>query len=366
MIKHRLASTAALALMALPAAAQEAPATISTGASYSSVRGALAFIAFDADDILGSGFDAHVRLDKGEDGQAGYIRLGKTFELGRPLLGAGSYLRFSVDGAASEWDSDDYQSRNLGIELGLGAAPSDFLDYEVRLFGRTDTLSGFGPDVSPLVLADTGTSNAIGIGFNAVYSTFDTPVLPHSGVRFGTDLALATAAGDREWLAWSASAAAALPMGEALTLAMRTEGGMIDGRGGQSVSIVDRAFIGNPDPRGFAAGGLGPRDFVDGSVDTALGGNRYVVGSLELRYQTGRPELTVGIFADAGALWDLDETAGGASGTIDDGFHLRSAAGVSVYWKTQLGLLTGSIAQPINKQANDQTETFSFGIRSSF
>jgi outer membrane protein insertion porin family len=281
------------------------------------------------------------------------------------MFGNDSYVRLSLDGSGSEWESDDYSAHNLELELGFGATPLNNLTYEVRLFARTDTLADLGTNISPLVTPDSGTSDAFGLGFNAVYSTLDRPVLARSGVRFGLDATLATPAGEREWFAWSASTAAALPIGSAVTLAFRAEGGKIEGRAGQDVSILDRAFLGSPDPRGFATAGIGPRDFVDGSVNTALGGKQYALGSLELRYQTPRPELTVGVFADAGSLWDLDQTSGGASGTIDDAYHLRTSAGLAVYWQTKIGLLTMSISEPISKEDYDQTETFAVGLRAN-
>ena len=354
---------AALTCLALPAAAQS---TISTGASWSSLRGSLIFLAFDADNIRDSGVDLHFQFDKGEDGQAASLSLGKTFDLGRPVFGRDSFVRVSLDGAATEWDSDDYTARNLGLEVGFGATPLTNFTYEVRVFARTDTLADLGANISPLVGADNGTSDAFGLGFNAVYSTLDRPVLARSGVRFGLDATLATPGGDREWFAWSASSAAALSLGPAVTLAIRAEGGKIDGRAGQDVAILDRAFLGSPDPRGFATAGIGPRDFVDGSVNTALGGKQYALGSLELRYQTPRPELTVGLFADAGSLWDLDQTSGGASGTIDDSYHLRTSAGLAVYWQTKIGLLTMSVSEPISKEQHDQAETFAVGLRAKF
>ena len=83
-------------------------------------------------------------------------------------------------------------------------------------------------------------------------------------------------------------------------------------------------------PRGFANKDLGPRDFVEGSVDTALGGNEFVTSSIELRVATPNPDITVAGFADAGALWGLDEVTGGASGTIDDSYFLRTSVDLSL------------------------------------
>jgi outer membrane protein insertion porin family len=361
-----LASTLALALAAHGAVAQGGPATISTGASYSSSRGALAFVTFEAADMFGSGVDIGITFEKGEDGQAASASLAKSFDLGATRLGNDSAIRVALDGSSTDWSSQGYSASDYGLEVSFGASPIDNLTYDVRVFGRQTSFDDVGPDASPLLVADEGSSNAIGLGVNVAWSTLDDAQLPHSGFKLGADLAWASPAGDREWQAVSVTAGFAIPLSADFTLSVRGDAGRIEGLGGQNVSVVDRAFIGSPAPRGFASAGIGPRDFVDGSVNTPLGGNSYVTSSLELRYQTANPALSVGAFMDAGALWDLDVTAGGASGTIDDARYLRTAAGVSVYWQTKVGLMQISIAQPIESQDYDEEETFSLGVTSRF
>ena len=136
----------------------------------------------------------------------------------------------------------------------------------------------------------------------------------------------------------------ALPGGQ--VLAFKGDAGTIDGRSGQDVTIIDRAFIGNPMPRGFAFGGIGPRDFVDGSVDTALGGNSYLTPFVQVRFNTPSPKVTVGVFADAG-------------GAVDDTYDLRTSVGFSVYWDTQIGVVQLNLANPVSKKPPDKVEHLS-------
>lgn len=368
-------TTGALALTALLSATPEAQAqeasggaTLTSGISYSSQRGGLAFVGLESGNLFNSGLRLKLQFDKGEDGEAANLQLSKVWELGETRLGANSYVIGTIEARAEDWASEEYASAQKGADLRFGADLSSNLGYQLRLFWRADDLKRLAPDVSPLVRAEPATSDAAGLGFGLTWSTLDSAVLPSSGAKLGLDLAWASPLGDREWMSIAATAKGARPMGERAVLTFSAEGGHIAGLNGDAVSIVNRAYLGNPMPRGFAAGGLGPRDFVAGpaGTDTALGGNSYMTASVEARLQTPNPDLQIGVFADAGAVWELDQTSGAASGTVDDGFFLRSSVGVSVYLDSRFGLLQANFAHPVRKAENDVEENFSLGLSLKF
>ena len=138
--------------------------------------------------------------------------------------------------------------------------------------------------------------------------------------------------------------------------------------------ITDRFVLGGDSFRGFARGGLGPRDMctgcgtAGGDVDDALGGNLYTVARLEASFPIGLPEeygITGGVFADAGSVWGLDDTAG-TGGTVDDSFHLRSSVGLSLFWQTPIGPLRFNWAHALQKEDYDQTRTFNLTLSTRF
>lgn len=359
-------ATGAASLWAGPLAAEGGPASLSAGGSYSTSRGGLAFVGFDAADLFGSGLDIGLQFETGEDGQAAKLSVAKTFDMGATGLGNDSAVRLSYHGLSTDWDSQGYVASDHELEIAFAASPAPNLTYDLRLFGRQNDFSDFGSGVSPLIVSEGVKSNAIGLGARLEWSRLDDELLPHSGARFGADLAWATPAGDREWLSVSVSAGLAIPVSSAFTLSIRADAGHVKGQSGQSVAFMDRAFLGSPAPRGFAPAGIGPRDFVAGSVDTPLGGNSYFTSSVELRYQTANPDLSIGAFVDSGSVWGLDTVTGGASGTIDDSYYLRAAAGVSIYWQTKIGLMQLNLASPFESEAYDEEEVMSFGITTKF
>ena len=126
--------------------------------------------------------------------------------------------------------------------------------------------------------------------------------------------------------------------------------------------LANRFFIGGATFRGFAYGGIGPRDK---DSDDALGGNEYYVGSAEVRFPIGLPsELRIfgRTFVDAGTLTGID--VHGPTLENDNG-KIRVGAGVGVSWLSPLGPLAIDLAEPVVKEDGDKTELFrlSFGTR---
>lgn len=355
------------ALGGAPALAQDGgSAVLTTGASYSSLHGGLAFVGLEADDLLGSGIDLNLGYRAGGDGSAFDARVTKTFALGNTALGERTFVRLVLDGQTTDWTSQSYSMAHYGANLTVGAQTESGLRYDAQLFWQSDSLGDLAASVSPLVDTDLDGSTAMGVGVGLDYSTFTSRGPLATGFDMYGSFLWATPAGDREWVAAEIGAQYNLQLPYGLVLAVQGDAGRIEGRGGDDVTIVDRAFIGNDAPRGFANSGIGPRDYVLGSVDTALGGNSYMTASLELRTPTANRAVTLGAFVDAGALWDLDVTAGGASGTIDDAFDLRSAAGVAVYWDTSIGLVQLNLAKPIQSQDYDREENVSLNLNFQF
>jgi outer membrane protein assembly factor BamA len=355
----------ATASVAAPAMAQDGgAASISTGAAYSSQRGAVAFVTLDGRDIMGSGVDLRFSYEAGKDDEAAELRLRKVWQLGQTSLGANSFVALTLGAEKSDISAQQFSLTQYALDLTFGADLAPAARYSVSLFHLDDDLEAAGADVSPLISAENGKTTATGLAVDLTYSTYDRETLPQSGFKLGGTVA-ATFAGDRDWASAAVNAGLAHPIGTA-TLALRAEAGVINGRGGQAVSILDRAYLGGDAPRGFAFAGIGPRDVTAGGVDSALGGNRYVTASVEVRAPTRMENLTLGAFVDAGSVWDLDVTAGGASGVIDDAYSLRSAAGLSAYWQTGIGLVQVNLATPLARESYDKDEVFSIGLSARF
>ena len=90
---------------------------------------------------------------------------------------------------------------------------------------------------------------------------------------------------------------------------VRGQGGQINAFGGQDLRIIDNFNVGPTLVRGFAPGGIGPRDISDpNNLQAAgLGGTTYFGGTAEVQFPIfGLPReigLKGAVFADAGTLF---------------------------------------------------------------
>jgi outer membrane protein insertion porin family len=144
------------------------------------------------------------------------------------------------------------------------------------------------------------------------------------------------------------------------------EAGYIMGLG-EGVRIEDRYFIGGDNLRGFASGGIGPRDIT---TNNALGANAYWIGSFQLSMPLGLPKefgLLGHVFTDFGSAWSFDtNTAPPNSDVVKDINAIRLSVGYGFSWQSPLGPLRLDLAMPIIKQAFDKKEFFRVGFGSNF
>ena len=108
--------------------------------------------------------------------------------------------------------------------------------------------------------------------------------------------------------------------------------------------------------RGFKSNTLGPRD----STGDPLGGNRKLVGSLELfmpaPFEELRHNVRLSGFFDAGNVFqDRIEWDG-----------LRYSVGVAATWLSPMGAMTVSYGVPLNDKPDDDVENFQFTFGTAF
>ncbi len=109
--------------------------------------------------------------------------------------------------------------------------------------------------------------------------------------------------------------------------------------------------------RGYEARSLGPRE--DGE---AIGGDMLTTGTLELivpppfALETGQSRLS--LFYDFGNVYSDIESF--------EASEIRTSVGISYNWRSPVGPLSFSFAEPINPEPQDDTKTFQFTIGTLF
>jgi outer membrane protein insertion porin family len=225
----------------------------------------------------------------------------------------------------------------------------------------------FDRGTTPIIERDAARGGLLttGVGLTYSYDTRVNGLNPNGGVllRFGLDYG--GLGGDLDTVSATALAVAETRVwNEDVTLRAVFEGGAVHMLKDENSRITDR-FFGTGKIRGFEPAGLGPRDLAS---DDALGGNMFAVARLETEFPIGLPEeygIKGGLFADFGSVWSLNDVAGW-TGNVDDGFHLRSSVGMSVFWDTPIGPLRFNFSKAMAKQDYDKEQSFDLTISTKF
>ncbi len=150
------------------------------------------------------------------------------------------------------------------------------------------------------------------------------------------------------------------PLSRTYTLAAYTDMGFGNGYGGRDLPFYKNFFAGGiGSVRGFESSSIGPRDAV---TEESLGGNRKVIGTLELLFPfpgSGLDKsLRLGWFFDAGQVWEKGQKL-----SFGD---MRYSTGLSVAWTSPLGPLKFSFGQPFKKKPDDRIQRFQFQLGAGF
>lgn len=256
-------------------------------------------------------------------------------------------------------------------------------------------------------------------GLTFVYNSLDNPKNPTSGILAELRPEVAGLGGDSKFFRVTGDARYYYPLTDEITGILRIQGGHIAGYGkltgsagypGGSVRMMDHFFMGPNLVRGFAPGGIGPRDLNGDPSGNALGGTTYFGATVEAQFDLPWVPRDLGlrgaVFADAGTLFGYkgaryyDSNANGvinglnANGTcpyanggmasqpecvtVHDKNVIRSSVGASLLWKSPLGPIRFDYAyaltrdkgfkDPITggKYGGDRLQAFRFSGGTSF
>lgn len=239
-----------------------------------------------------------------------------------------------------------------------------------------------------------GTRLTSAIGSTLAFSNLDNVRNPTKGLYAELRTDVAGLGGDSKWARAQADMRYYYPVFDDVVAIARVQGGHIAAYGDEKLRIIDNFNLGPTLVRGFAPGGIGPRDASGSNNRTAgLGGTTYFGGSAEVQFPIwGMPRevgLRGALFADAGTLFGY-EGATNFSGLVKDcsvagncaaglttnpqsttlnvrnSTKIRSSVGASVLWSSPLGPIRFDYAFVLSKDQRDVTQAFRFSGGTSF
>jgi outer membrane protein insertion porin family len=420
----------------------QATGSVSLSGGYSTIAGFLAEVAFTETNFLGRGQYVKLSVTEGQYSSGWGVYFTEPYFLDQRL--AAGFDVFHTATNPNEWAL--YETWTTGVNLRLGIPITDeftfqpnYSIYESQI-GVTNTSSqpyadcnnptnlvggNYIPTNAPTTnsyyyLPGTGwvqpntttganclnngqasvaikQAAALGpvvtslVGYSLIWDGIDDRKNPTSGAYLNFHQDVAGLGGESRFLRETVDGKYYYPLTDDLTGLVRLQGGQIAEIGGGNLPLIDNFNLGPTLVRGFAPGGLGPRDISDpySIAGNGLGGTTYFGGSAEIQFPIlGLPKeigLKGAIFADAGTLFgyqgqtNFSNVLGytscltpaqvkAQSGLIwqqsclqvDDETVIRSSVGASVIWASPLGPIRVDYAYAVTKGKYDQLQALNF------
>jgi outer membrane protein insertion porin family len=236
------------------------------------------------------------------------------------------------------------------------------------------------------------------LGYSLIWDSIDDRKNPSSGIYANLHQDVAGLGGQSHFLRETLDGKYYYPITDDLTGLVHLQGGQVTQIGGGYLPLVDNFNMGPTLVRGFAPGGMGPRDISNTAslAGNGLGGTTYFGGSAEIQFPIfGLPRevgLKGALFADAGTEFgfqgqkDFSSLLGytnAASGScsnppkgttywqystllVCDDHSIRSSVGASIIWASPLGPIRLDYAYAVTHGKYDQLQAFNFTGGASF
>jgi outer membrane protein insertion porin family len=403
----------------------------SIGAGYSTSDGVLGEASIAEQNFLGRGQFVKFAVSYGQRSKGAEFSFTEPYFLGyRMSAGFDVFSKYTDNTKTSR-----YESRVTGAairfgvpiteEFGVGIRysfyqtnlkiPNNFKqpynDCSVPIPGLTPGTPGALPidavnncltngEASLAVKESSGRTLTSLVGLNFIYNTLDDKKNPTSGWLAEVKPEVAGLGGDSRFVRVTGEVRYYYPVWDDVVGMLKAQGGHIQSFGGNTLRLTDNF---NPGPslvRGFAPGGIGPRDVAYDRRSGSLGGTTYFGGTAELQFPIfGLPKeigLRGAIFADAGTLYDYTGfkrfvsaggktvgVPGGGCSTAEvniirtgltqglcldvrDQKVIRSSIGAGILWQSPIGPVRFDYSFPISKGKDDRTQAFRFSGGGSF
>jgi outer membrane protein insertion porin family len=353
---------------------QEQPTgELSVGAGFSSVDSFVLNLGITERNFRGRGQNVVARLEWGSLRQQIDFRFTEPKFLGRDLRAGFDAFHSRYD--LSEYSSYDYRSTGGGVRLSYPL--NGYTLLSTRYFLKSDEIivpnsycssSGSG---SNALCDQVGSFINSSAGYTIMVDRRNDPVRPSRGWTGTLRQDFAGIGGDVNYVKTEAEVAAYWGFSPQWIVTAQASTGYVSGWGGDPIRINDRFFKGGNSFRGFETAGIGPRDL---NTTDSLGGNFYVIGTLELTVPNYLPEeygIRTSLFTDVGTLGALDDrytvnSAGLPDANIVDNLELRASAGISIHWRSPMGPIRFDLSKIIGQEDYDKTETFRFSTSTQF
>ncbi|HEY4170421.1 MAG TPA: outer membrane protein assembly factor BamA [Reyranella sp.] len=339
---------------------EQSTGEISFGAGFSTTSGILGDISIRERNLLGKGQDLRLGLSLGTLSTLIDLSFTEPYFMDRAVSAGFDIFRTSND----RQNIASYSDRSLGFALRAGWAYTEHTRQQVRYTLRQSEIYNVQPWASSIVQRQAGSSVVSEISQTIGWDTRDARLNATKGWLLRNTVAYGGLGGSEYYIRATVDGVIYQTIVDDFVASIGGSVGAIGALSGTTLRLNNRFFIGGDTLRGFAVGGIGPRD---ANTTDSLGGKYYYTGTAELSFPLGLPK-EIGIlgkaFVDVGSLWGTADDPSQVS--MFDSQLMRISTGLGIQWISPFGPIRVDYAIPIQKEFFDKTENFRFSFGTRF
>ena len=340
---------------------EQSTGDISFGAGYSTTAGIVGDISLRERNLLGKGQEFRIGLSLGTLSTNIDLSFTEPYFLDRNMAAGFDIFRTSNNRQSVA----SYSDANVGFALRSGWAYSEHIRQIVRYTLRQTNIYNVSPFASYVVQAQAGYTTVSEVSETISWDTRDTRINTSKGWLLRNTIAVAGAIGTQQYARTTADAAYFHSLLEDVVVTVGASAGVVIPYGNSYLRLNNLFFLGGDNLRGFAVGGVGPRDA--GTADS-LGGQYFYTTTTELSFPLYGIPKELGLlgkaFVDTGSLWGNQASSFGAS--VLDNSLMRVATGLGIQWISPFGPIRIDYSFPLVYEPWDKTQNFRFSFGSRF
>jgi len=328
---------------------------LTAAVGYSQGAGVIYSLGVTQDNFLGSGNRVALKVENSDVDEI------YTFSHTNPFYTidgvSRSFSLYSKKSDAAEADIINYATDTVGANIRFGVPLSEFssfsagLGFETMVFKLPATPAA---EVTGFINQNGDTIDLITGNLSWGYDTRNKTIFPDSGTKLRISLDTALPGGSIQYYKLGYQQHWHQKLGGGFGLALKLDLGYADSLGDESAGLpfFERYYTGGGrSVRGYKSSSIGERN----ELGDPRGGDLKVVGNVEMVLPILADSKSVRFlaFADGGSVFIRDEKEISA----DD---LRYSYGLQTEWFSPIGPLTFVLAQAVNPDEEDETQTFQF------
>ncbi|MBT5446266.1 MAG: outer membrane protein assembly factor BamA, partial [Flavobacteriaceae bacterium] len=270
-------------------------------------------------------------------------------------------------------DTGQYDKKSYGLGVGFGVPMNEFDTVRV----------GFDVDMSDITLVESspqrykdyckdvsgGDSSGcdqneavLSVGYSS--DKRDSAIYPRSGYKYDISSEVTLPLLDMQYYQVNAKVADYTPLTNEFVWNNDLSLGYAHSYGDDPYPFFQNYYVGGSSSvRGYKAASIG-KQYYDESQDdfVSTGGTTKILASTSVLFPLPggmfKDQVRLETFIDGGGVWEED-----ADIVLDE---MRFSAGLSVLWVSPFGPINVSFAKALNDDAQDETESFQFGMGTNF